>query len=152
MVLLLTFFFFFLKYNLLWLEREIPQGLVKKKYRSFFCVLRHQFKEFNCSWVNNATAITTSERIDPAGVSLRVRENICMKLTSVGKNEARIHDCLGRGSSGTFLMTPLRVRSQVRPLGLHAHVLPAILAVEGSPEPRLSGDDQRGWGPVRNIK
>lgn len=56
-----------------------------------------------------------------------------MKLTSVGKNEVCIHDCLGRGSSGTFLMTPIRVRSQVRPLGLHAHVLPAILAMEGSP-------------------
>lgn len=59
-----------------------------------------------------------------------------MRLTSVGKNEVRIHDCLGRGRSGTFLVTPFRVRSQVRPLGLHTHVLPAILAVEGSPGAR----------------
>lgn len=86
-------------------------------------------------------------------LELRVRENICMKLTSVGKNEARIHDCLGRGSSGTFLMTPLRVRSQVRPLGLHAHVLPAILAVEGSPEPRLSGEPERvGTSQKHEVK
>lgn len=56
-----------------------------------------------------------------------------MKLTSVRKNEVCIHDGFGRGSSGTFLMTPFKVRSQVQPLGLHTHVLPAILAVEGSP-------------------
>ena len=59
------------------------QGLVKK-YRVFFCVLRHKFKEFNCSWINNATPITTSERIHPAGVSLR--ENIFMRLTLMGEN------------------------------------------------------------------
>lgn len=31
-------------------------------------------------------------------------------------------------------MTPFQVRSQVQPLGPHTHILPAILAVEGSPE------------------
>lgn len=45
-----------------------------------------------------------------------------------------IHDCLGRDSLGTFLMTPFQVRSQVQPLGPHTHILPAILAVGGSPE------------------
>lgn len=44
-----------------------------------------------------------------------------------------IHDCSGRDSSRTSLMTPFRERSQVQPLGLHTHVLPAILAAEGSP-------------------
>lgn len=44
-----------------------------------------------------------------------------------------IHDFAGRDSSGTFLMTPFRVRSQVHPLGPHAHVLLAILAAKGSP-------------------
>lgn len=56
-----------------------------------------------------------------------------MRLTLMEENSVWIHDCLGRDSSGTFLMTPSRVRSQVQPLAPQGHVLPAILAAEGSP-------------------
>lgn len=97
------------------------------------------------------TTIVTSKRLLLAGVPLGFRGNIFMGFSVMGEWSAD-HECLGRESSGTFPMTPFWAGSQVQPLWPHAHILPAILALEGRPEEPSVLRQMARVGPCRNDK